>query len=110
MELIDVEEYEEWKKNNEDPYGAGVFSFAERWAELMEKEIKKGNKVKDIAERTSRYADTDGITGFMYGSAVQILSTCWKYGEELRVWHNSRYNYEGNGVVQPAVLRISEGE
>ena len=42
----------------------------------------------------------------MYGCAVSILSQCWKYGEELRKWHNKEYNYDGDGVVNPAVLTI----
>lgn len=26
--------------------------------------------------------------------------------EELRKWHNKEYNYEGDGVVNPAILTI----
>lgn len=44
----------------------------------------------------------------MYGCAVNILAQCWKYGEELRKWHNKEYNYNGNGVVNPAVLTIKK--
>ena len=42
----------------------------------------------------------------MYGCAVSILSECWEYGEELRKWHNKKYNHGGDGVVNPAVLTI----
>ena len=42
----------------------------------------------------------------MDGGAVSILSQWWKYGEEVREWHNKEYNYEGDGVVNPAVLTI----
>jgi hypothetical protein len=28
-----------------------------------------------------------------YMAAVQILSQCWKYGEELKNWNNEKYNY-----------------
>lgn len=42
----------------------------------------------------------------MYGCAISILSQCWEYGEFLRKWHNGEYNYDGNGVVNPAVLSI----
>ena len=59
------------------------------------------------ADKLSHEADVEGITGFMYGCAVSILSQCWKYGEELRKWHNKEYNYEGDGVVNPAVFTIS---
>jgi len=47
-----------------------------------------------------------GITGFMYGCAVNLLSQCWKHGEELRKWHNKEYGHEGDGVVNPAVFTI----
>ena len=60
------------------------------------------------AEKCSHDADTDGITGFMYGAAVSILSNHWKYGELLRKWHNKEYGHEGDGVVNPAVLTIGK--
>ncbi len=39
--------------------------------------------VRDNADELSRDADTEGITGFMYGFAVSILSQCWEYGKYL---------------------------
>jgi hypothetical protein len=45
----------------------------------------------------------------MYGYAVNALSQSWKYGEELRKWHNTDYGYEGDGIVNPAVLTINVG-
>lgn len=62
-----------------------------------------------IANEASNVSDIDGISGFMYGCAVNILAQCWKYGEELRIWHNKDYGYEGDGVVNPAVLTVSVG-
>lgn len=106
MKLKDMESYEDWKSNNTDPYGAGIFRYAEKWAELMELEINDNLQVKDIAKITSRNADTEGITGFMYGAAVHILSHVWEYGEELRKWHNGDYNYSGEGLVNPAILTV----
>lgn len=75
-------------------------------ASMMEQEIEKGSKLRDIAERTSHEADTEGITGFMYGCAVNILVHVWVYGEELRRWHNHEYDYDGDGVVNPAILTV----
>lgn len=104
------EKYQEGYNNNLDPYGHGVYTFAERWAELMEKDIEDcgGPTAAVIAnfEKRSRQADTEGITGFMYGCAVSILSNCWEYGKILRKWHNKKYGYEGDGVVNPAILTI----
>lgn len=73
---------------------------------LWNSELLRGDKIVDIADSTSREADTEGITGFMYGCAVNVLSQLWEYGEELRKWHNKEYNYEGDGVVNPAILTI----
>ena len=55
---------------------------------MMEERIANGEKIEDIAKELSHKADTEGITGFMYGCAVSILLQCWEYGEELRRWHN----------------------
>lgn len=73
---------------------------------LWNPELLRGDKIINIADSTSREADTEGITGFMYGCAVNALSQLWEYGEELREWHNKEYNYEGDGVVNPAILTI----
>ena len=62
--------------------------------------------IVENADRLSHEADTEGITGFMYGCAVSILSQYWEYGEELRKWHNKEYNYDGKGVVNPAIMTI----
>lgn len=103
------QEYKDWYEKNSDPYSRACFTYAERWAELLEKEIEESDKdtkevMKQYAEKYSHDADIEGITGFMFGMAVQILSLCWEYGEELRKWHNKEYDYEGEGVVNPAIL------
>lgn len=110
MKVKDHKLYKDWKAKNSDPYGACTFRYAEKWADLMEKEIQKGTNVKDMADRLSHEADTEGITGFMYGCAVSILSQCWEYGEELRKWHNKEYGYEGEGTVNPAMITIKRKE
>jgi hypothetical protein len=108
MKVKNIQAYEEWKANNTDPYGSAVFRYAERWADTMEEKIVNGEKIEDIAKELSFKADTEGITGFMYGCAVNILSQCWEYGEELRKWHNKKYDYEGDGIANPAILKISK--
>jgi hypothetical protein len=106
MEFKDENAWIEGKMKNTDPYGACVYEYAEGWAKLMQVEINKGNKLIDCAEQTSYQLGFLGITGFMYGAAVSVLSHCWKYGEDLRKWHNKEYNHEGNGVINPAILSI----
>ena len=108
MELVDKKVYEDWKAKNTDVYSSCIFRYAERWAEIMELKIQDGCEVRQIADTTSNDADTEGITGAMYGASVSILSQCWKHGEELRKWHNKEYNYEGEGTVNPAILTIKK--
>lgn len=72
------QDYKEWYDNNSDAYGHRCFTYAECWTELLENEIDKSeDTIKVIIEKakeTSHIADTDGITGFMYGMAINILS------------------------------------
>lgn len=107
-------EYKYWYDKNNDGYGRACFTFAERWAELLEAEISKSDDVMQVfidnADKLSSKADTEGITGFMYGCAVNILSQCWEYGEHLRKWHNKEYGYDGDGVVNPAIITIGGKE
>lgn len=104
-------EYKDWYDKNSDGYGRACFTYAERWAEMLENKIESSTEdamkvIVDNADKLSHEADTEGITGYMYGCAVSILSQCWKYGEYLRKWHNKEYNYDGDGVVNPAILTI----
>ena len=114
MELADEKAWQDFKDKNQDPYGGGVVVYAERWARLMQREMANGKKLEDVAEVTSHEADTDGITGFMYGCAVSTLAHCWKYGDQLRCWHNldTQLGNEGEKanesgcVLNPALLSI----
>lgn len=106
--------FDEAKANNSDPYGACTYRFLERWADLMEEKMANGEKLEDIARKTSHEADTEGITGFMYGCAVSVLSHVWEHGEKLRRWSNLdlQLNHEGEkanetgGVLNPALLSL----
>lgn len=109
-------EYAEYKASNTDPYGGRVVSYSEDWADLMEAEMAKGKSIQECAKYSSHTADTDGITGFMYGCAAQGLAHFWEHGEELRKWHNldTQIGTEGekanatSGVLNPALLKIGE--
>ncbi len=114
LEFKDEEAKANWEKwveiNSTDDYSKGVVTYACRWAKFMQHLMYKNNKpLYLIANEASNVSDIDGISGFMYGCAVSILVQCWKYGEELRIWHNKDYGYEGDGVVNPAVLTVSVG-
>lgn len=114
-----LKDSEGWKKANEanppsEPYGHCIMTYAEDWANLMEARMAAGEKLEDIADETSHQADTDGITGFMYGAAVSTLAQVWEHGEELRRWHNlkTQIGAEGEsanksgGTLNPALLNI----
>lgn len=110
-----AEEYAAYKAmNSEDGYSAGVVTYAERWARLMQVRMAAGADLEAIAKAASHDADTDGITGFMYGCAAQALAHFWRHGERLRRWHNidaqikdeGEKANESGGVLNPAVLSI----
>lgn len=102
-------------RNSQDGYSARCVSYSEDWAVLMEAEMAKGVKLPYCAEATSHQADTDGITGFMHGCAVQGLARFWVHGEELRRWHNlstqlgkegKQANEKPGVVLNPAIVTI----
>lgn len=98
------------EQSHADFYGAGVIRYLENWASMMEKKMADGATVAQAAQSTQYEADEQGVTGYMYGCAVHILSDFWKYGEELRQWHNQQYGYTGSGVANPAVLTLEKPE
>ena len=107
---IELNNAKGWKQSleaNTDSYGKCAMDYAEGWAKLMQLEFSNGKTLQQCAEETSHELGFYGITGFMYGCAVSILSKCWIHGEELRRWHNKEYNHEGEGVVNPAILSFS---
>ena len=114
MEIGDADAWEKTRAANADGYGGAVVSYAERWARLMQVEMSEGRTISATAKQASHNADLEGITGFMYGCAVAILSKCWKHGEDLRRWHNidTQLGNEGEkanetgGVLNPAVLSL----
>lgn len=112
MKYSNESNWQKWVTANTDPYGRACVEYAERWAHLMETRIEAGAALEDIAKSTSHEADTDGITGFMYGAAVSMLAQSWIHGEQLRRWHNldTQIGKEGEkanesgGVLNPALL------
>jgi hypothetical protein len=115
MTLRDEDGWQKTVAANTDGYGGAVIRYAELWARLMEGRISTGDTVEGCAEAASRIADNEGITGFMYGCAVSILSQVWIHGEDLRRWHNIKTQIknegenanESGGVLNPALLCIT---
>lgn len=105
--------WNDYVEKNTSAYGREIIEYAARWANLIEAEIEKGQALEDIAKETSHQADTNGITGFMFGAAVHTLARTWKHGESLRQWHNldcgpeqgKKANQQG-GTINPAVFTM----
>jgi hypothetical protein len=115
MEFKDEEAWKSWEEVNTDPYGKCCVDYARDWANLMERKMAAGETLEDIADDASHEADKPhGITGYMYGVAVSMLSQSWKHGEELRQWHNLKTQIgtegekanEKGGTLNPALLSI----
>lgn len=117
MQVKDEAQWAERKRINSDPYGTAILTYAERWADLMEAATEGADDVAEAivacAERTSHEADTDGITGFMYGAAVAELCADWGWvhGDILKKWHNKEWGRpDAEGVVNPAILTIGPAD
>lgn len=90
---LTLRDRESWEKtaavNKKDGYGA-VIRYAETWGRLMEARVLAGQTVAECAEETSSIADTEGITGSMYGFAASMLCQWWVHGDALRAWRDSK--------------------
>lgn len=102
---------------NSDPYGAATTNYAIAWAVAMQRAIRQGHTLEDVAEELSHHVDFEGITGFQYGCAVSFLANFWTHGEQLRKWHNLSTQIGNEGeeanskkgfVLNPAILVIGK--
>lgn len=115
FEPVDADKWKEFQElHTRNPYDAGILAYATRWARLMQVEMANGKKLEDVADATSSEADLEGMSGFSYGIAVGAIAEQWKFGDQLRRWHNHKYQLgnEGDeandtgGVLNPAMLVI----
>lgn len=108
LEFKDKAGWDNSREVNNDGYGGAAMDYAEVWAKKMQLRISAGETVAECADYSQLGLGYLGITGFQFSCAVGILTQTWKHGEELRVWHNSKYGHSGKGVVNPAVMTISK--
>lgn len=116
FQCINFPEWEKWTSRNKDSYGKACLVFAAEWAKNMETLIFKNGSEKGFLalseieiEESSKKADDIalGVTGFMYGVAIDILSRTWRYGKMLQNWHNAKYGQPGiEGTVNPAIVTV----
>lgn len=111
MQVKNQAVYDSWKAaqgNDVMDIGAAIFRYAEQWANLMEQAMADDKPLADVWKDLSHTADTEGITGWMYGSAAKVLAVCWEHGDELRRLHNAHYDPKGDlddkGIINPAII------
>jgi hypothetical protein len=101
--------------NESDRYSARVFSYAEEWAVAMQRALRQGKTIPEVADELGDYVNYDGVTGFMHGCAAKVIAAFWKHGEEFRRWYNIRYQFSDEGekankkrrtILNPGILRI----
>lgn len=117
MKVKDAAKWAEvWEANKptpEDKYSVEIVRYAERWADMMEQAMEMAildeASFAHVAQSTSRAADTNGISGAMYGFAVGLLRQHWQHGARLNRWHNAKYGVSSDeGTVNPAIITVSE--
>jgi hypothetical protein len=106
------------KVNSSDSYSNRVVAYAHEWAVGMQRAMREGKEMSEVAEEISHFVDYDGITGFMYGCAASFIACFWKHGKKFRKWFNlhnqigdegEKANKKPNAILNPAILSISVG-
>jgi|GEM_PF-3112677 len=76
--------WESYINTNNTPYGKAILSFTDRWGALMEKELAAGKPLDAaMVAKTADAADTEGLSGYMYGVARKLIVQVWENGPEL---------------------------
>lgn len=51
-----------------------------------------------------------GFSGFIVANMAKVLALHWKYGEEFRMAYNAYHGYNGDGIVNPALVETSHAQ
>lgn len=112
MNLRDEKAWKKWVDANTDPYGAACVRVARVAMEILD-DAPDDFDPDDIIDKAD---DTtgEGITGFMAGCVVQMISGCHARGDEFRRKWNLKLQLgnegekanESGGVLNPALLNI----
>jgi hypothetical protein len=103
------------KVNESNSYSKHVMTYAQEWAVGMQRAMRKGKEIPEVANEMSHFVDYDGISGFMNARAASVIATFWKHGEEFRQWYNlyhqigdegERANKKKRRILNPVVLCI----
>lgn len=116
IKLFKIFKYWKAKKINEsDSYSNRVITYAHEWAVAMQRAMREGKEISEVANEMGHFVDYDGITGFMDGCAASFIAHFWKHGEEFRQWFNlhhqignegERANEKKRGILNPAILSV----
>ena len=117
MPIIEKEKWKSYVENNQDDYGGCCVKVACQVMKILDKE--QGDfDIHKIICRADDEINAGGITGFMAGAVVSMVSQCHSRGEEFRQKWNKDNQIgdegdkanEGNGVSNPALLTIKVPE
>lgn len=98
------QQYEACKDNM---YTFGTLQFANDMARIIEYLVDgKGLKIEDVYPYARDIADEEyGMSGNTMAFAHLFLWQTWKYGNILQVLWNKEWGYDGDGLVNPAILQ-----
>ena len=95
-------------ENGNGSYGAGILSYAERWARMMQLEMSEGKMLEEVWRSTSFEANLEGMSGATQAAATHLLTLFWVHGAELRRLHNVHYGSDSTeGTVNPTVHTVN---
>lgn len=121
MNLKDEKSWKDWEEKNQDPYGKACVDYARDWMEAMDNALSASDSLpEEIVPQIYQECEPKdhGITGNMYGCAVEMVSRCWKHGEIVRKAHNIKWQIGNEGeranesdkVLNPAIINIGTSE
>ena len=67
----------------DDRLGMMLLRYAARWANYMERELRRGKTVLECAESTSHKADIEGMSGAAWNMVMNLLIAVWEHGPDL---------------------------
>ena len=109
MPIVFQEDWDEWVKNNQDPYGKAYVDVARRVMEILD-EVNEFDP-DEIISQADEEVGAGGITGFMAGCVASMVSHCHSRGDEFRrAWNKSVGSATGQedteGVLNPALIVV----
>lgn len=114
MPITDKKSWEEWEENNTSVYGKACVDVARKVMSLLDENetpLRNGYHPDPHTAHglICKAGEAGGISGEMAGGVAQMVVKCHSRGEEFRKSYNGE-EYKGEGVVDHAILTITEKE